>query len=234
MNNEFRLVSYQVNVFPIVPLLANINRVLTGLLNLNMFTGKQSVATLEGSNLPPGVSIISLSSADGLQTCDVSSDKLSLTWLINDSRKSVKSTEINVMLETVSAAVLLEGDRLFKRIGFITTIGKDLIAGPESAQSLLSKRGSRLQLPDQSNVARFVYNASYKTVLNAHAESLSVLTIGSANLSLPPHTDIFAIQQDINTQPNEDNRFTVDFIKEYVNEAITVSTVEKMVKIVWD
>ncbi len=225
----FSIISQQVNLFPKVNVLNNVGRTVSELLRLKIFNGAPTVLPL-GADAPPGVTVVTLRSADGLISCEISSDKIALTWANEDP---MRPTELKTILSNTKEVVsaVFGKEQHYKRIGFVTTVGK-ITDSPQSAASLILADDGRVQVPSESLV-RFFANVTYEERLAIHEKCFRVMTIGPANKLLPPNENLAVIVQDVSNQPDESCDFDLVFVNTFIEQAEAISSINKIVEWVW-
>lgn len=234
MTTGFSVLSQQVNLFPARPILSDVGKLASKLFELSIFTGTPTILPINGPDFPSGVVVVSLKSKNGDLNCDISNDKISLTWLnIENKKEAVASSIILNILSRVVDAVF-DASENYLRIGYITSIGKVLEKGPSEGISLIQEKNSLLTLPNTSQLKRFHAFLTYDLSLSSHSDCYNVITVGTVNKAFGNKEDVFAIQQDLSTKPNDNFTFKKEFINGFIVEAESISSITRIKAKVWE
>lgn len=229
MREDFYIASYQVSLFPKALNIPESKEFFTGLLEL--YNGKPTIFPSNSEGTPNEIPVVNLKSIDGTHACQIGKDKIWFSWLFNDGSNPLTVETILDMVDKVMTLISSTTPTIFTRVGFITTIAKTVSLPEKENVRLLEK--SKLLLPRTSEMNQYQLKLSYDFSLNSHPNCFRVLDIVNGNKILEPEVNIVAVQQDLNTKPEEGLEMDLQKAKNIIKEAYSRSGLDEIFDLVW-
>lgn len=174
-------------------------------------------------NSPSGIPVIKLMSKDNKMSCQISSTKIDFFWnnVNQEENFDISSEEIHEVIKNV--ALTLTEDVLIKRVGysrFVILKTKDIV----------KPLGEKLfQLPALTTLTDYSIQLTYPHNLDVYNNCNKVITVQSAVTKKHPSKKVILAYIDINTNQNDNLKWNLSNLPEFLEEVNLKLTVEEVV-----